>query len=730
MSASVALQSQGAPHLTEAARVWFLAGFLPEKPHTKVWIKIEGDIIFSISETPPQRQSPMPLVVDTQGLIFPGLIDLLGHSNNSGMPLWPQARGQFANRFEWRKHATYRDGVSFQRSAFFDPQSQCALQRFAALKALVGGTTLFHDTEGASQSNDHCKAQFATRKTESAADMENNQPVHRVTHVIAPHLISSVFNPLIGKFLNSPKVTHDQALDSFIKEQGLEPWIKSFTSRPQTALDALNLALGMNFEENFEIIEIERPAQPRSQKWLERLAFVPKNKQNTPTGGAKLSTQAYSLRELLAGPPFQQNLHAIERTIGDLPRWIEAYLALTDRPRSVALEFVASDACLVATPDVRNYLSGVEVAVRSHTQASLQAKGALGVIAKLAEGRREDPFNASEYAFAKHLGLIQEGFIVAHGLGLAKEDFEDASAAKVSLVWSPFSNLLLYGETLNLPQALRAGLNIALGSSGSHIGSRNLLGELKVARQYLDVMQIKISDRLLVEMATSNAARAIRREAFFGKIAPGFKADILVVRNQKLSNPYASLVQASEADVLFVSVDGQPRYGLIDVVTQASRYFNDDKPAAIVLVKDPSTKQVAFQRAFRLPIENKIIARGPPTDSPSLPKPEDAHTPSGLEAYLRHTLAGSIHDFGKGIGKSNKREKSDASAVNSSTLNLSAAAFATLFALEEPSDSQRRADFISQEWHSNMAKRLSVREAMGLTDTWNPLDEGPGVLGD
>ena len=50
-----------------------------------------------------------------------------------------------------------------------------------------------------------------------------------------------------------------------------------------------------------------------------------------------------------------------------------------------------------------------------------------------------------------------------------------------SIVWSPFSNLWLYRGTTDVLAARAAGVRICLGADWSPSGSKNLLGELKVA---------------------------------------------------------------------------------------------------------------------------------------------------------------------------------------------------------------------------------------------------------
>ena len=51
-------------------------------------------------------------------------------------------------------------------------------------------------------------------------------------------------------------------------------------------------------------------------------------------------------------------------------------------------------------------------------------------------------------------------------------------------MWSPFSNLWLYGATTDVAAARARGLRLCLGSDWAPSGTKNLLGELKVADLY------------------------------------------------------------------------------------------------------------------------------------------------------------------------------------------------------------------------------------------------------
>ena len=64
------------------------------------------------------------------------------------------------------------------------------------------------------------------------------------------------------------------------------------------------------------------------------------------------------------------------------------------------------------------------------------------------------------------------------------------AAAGTALIWSPRSNITLYGDTARVSTAARLGVEIALGTDWMPTGSMNLLRELACAdsfnKTYLD----------------------------------------------------------------------------------------------------------------------------------------------------------------------------------------------------------------------------------------------------
>lgn len=182
-----------------------------------------------------------------------------------------------------------------------------------------------------------------------------------------------------------------------------------------------------------------------------------------------------------------------------------------------------------------------------------------GLIVHLSEGSSTDNYNKLEYKFAKKLGLAEKGLIIIHGVGMDEKDLADAATKDISLVWSPFSNLILYGDTLNAELALKHNINITLGSDWTPSGTKNLLDEVKVARRYGQSKGMKsLTDKKLYEMMTINPAKALKLSDRLGRLEEGYLADIVAIRlKSRNTNPYSQIVKAAPSDIQFVMVGGE-----------------------------------------------------------------------------------------------------------------------------------------------------------------------------
>jgi hypothetical protein len=199
------------------------------------------------------------------------------------------------------------------------------------------------------------------------------------------------------------------------------------------------------------------------------------------------------------------------------------------------------------------------------------------IIAHLSEGRRQDAYNMLEYPLLKMIGLNKPFVNFIHGVGVTPADLQDMGKNKMGLVWSPYSNLLLYGQTLDIVVAQKAGVILAIGSDWVPTGSKSVLEEIKLAYRYVERERINniFTDEVLYKMMTENPAKMINHwdnapgEAGVGRLAVGSMGSVIAV-SQLDKNPYANLVRkATEKEINLVIVDGLPSYGNTDYLDQA-----------------------------------------------------------------------------------------------------------------------------------------------------------------
>jgi cytosine/adenosine deaminase-related metal-dependent hydrolase len=179
----------------------------------------------------------------------------------------------------------------------------------------------------------------------------------------------------------------------------------------------------------------------------------------------------------------------------------------------------------------------------------------------LAEGT--NPNLVREFEDLETAGCVGPLLIGIHTTALGPEEYERWAAVGGAVVWSPFSNLWLYRDTTDVVEAANAGLTVCLGSDWGPSGTKNVLGELKVAHLWNAThMDRSLSDEQLCRMVTANPGDALGRAwgDRIGRIRPGLQAD-LTVTNQRTDDPYENLIHCSERHVRLVMVGGRPFYG-------------------------------------------------------------------------------------------------------------------------------------------------------------------------
>lgn len=182
----------------------------------------------------------------------------------------------------------------------------------------------------------------------------------------------------------------------------------------------------------------------------------------------------------------------------------------------------------------------------------------------------------------RELELLNESFCGAHGVWLTAEDMTLLANAGASVAHNPASNLKLGSGIAPARELLDAGLNVGIGTDGSMSSdNQNLFEAMRFAALVGSVRFPHDTSRWIgasdaFTMATSAGARLLGLAGDVGTIAPGRKADLVLLRAGSVhlrpsSVPLHSLVYVETgASVETVLVDGR-------VVVEAGRVTTVDE---------------------------------------------------------------------------------------------------------------------------------------------------------
>ncbi|MDZ4165720.1 MAG: amidohydrolase [Smithellaceae bacterium] len=166
----------------------------------------------------------------------------------------------------------------------------------------------------------------------------------------------------------------------------------------------------------------------------------------------------------------------------------------------------------------------------------------------------------------RELGLLESRFIAFHGVLLDDADIRVFSEHDARVIHHPESNMKLACGIAPIPELLKAGIPVGLGTDGCASNNNlDLFGEMDMAAKLHKVARLDptvMDSRTVLRMATCEGARALGFDDT-GVIAPGMRADIILIGLNKphltpLYNEYSHLVYTvGGADVDTVMVEGK-----------------------------------------------------------------------------------------------------------------------------------------------------------------------------
>ncbi|NTX06286.1 amidohydrolase family protein [Myxococcus sp. CA040A] len=181
----------------------------------------------------------------------------------------------------------------------------------------------------------------------------------------------------------------------------------------------------------------------------------------------------------------------------------------------------------------------------------------------LGEGISTEAYNEIRCVSVAPNDVLQPRTTLIHGIAMTAREITLMADRGTALIWSPRSNLTLYGDTAMVSAYKRLGVSISLSTDWAQSGSMNMLRELKCA-DTLNTVQFArtFSDVDLWKMTTANAAEAVDMQSRVGRLAPGKLGDLAIYSlRTHASSPHRAVISAEPADVVLTMRAGKALYG-------------------------------------------------------------------------------------------------------------------------------------------------------------------------
>ncbi len=279
-------------------------------------------------------------------------------------------------------------------------------------------------------------------------------------------------------------------------------------------------------------------------------------------------------------PPYRQLITKPMEVIANSPGYLEAIIRYVESKCLIGGVTTTQGITLSSRGDIKKYYKGMvrnventgeddlpfvhpkisDVAAKDILKFKKELDRASTLLLHLSEGidaRARKNFEnlklpTGEWAISDHLGSI-------HCNALGEADIKILKENGASIIWSPLSNLLLYGKTADIKSAVRESVQIAIGSDWSPTGSKNLFHELKIAWSYAKQMGV-LSEKEILTMGTIIPAKIIKWDKKLGSLEVGKKADMIIM-DFSSNNPYKLFLESDETKIKQVIINGIPRYG-------------------------------------------------------------------------------------------------------------------------------------------------------------------------
>lgn len=293
------------------------------------------------------------------------------------------------------------------------------------------------------------------------------------------------------------------------------------------------------------------------------------------------------------------DLKIADIAINDTKQILEEYKReLSDRILSVKL-------CPTIT-----FLNSAE---RLRQVRDLARKLGIGIHIHALETQKEAKLMLEKYGkttieYLDDLNFLDSDVMIAHCCWISDREIQILRERGSSVVYNPVSNMKLASGVAPIPDLLRKGVNVALGTDGAASNDdQNMFITMRMGLYLQKVSSLNsrvLTSEDIFEMATIGGAKAVGLENQIGSIEQGKFADLVIVDLKHISMvPTNNIVKrlvlcANGSSVDTVIVNGR-------IVVSGGKLTTADENEIIEKAEDLSSKVLS-----ELDVKRKLIKRG------------------------------------------------------------------------------------------------------------------------
>lgn len=178
----------------------------------------------------------------------------------------------------------------------------------------------------------------------------------------------------------------------------------------------------------------------------------------------------------------------------------------------------------------------------------------------------------------ERLGILSPRFSIAHGVWLSEAEIAAMARTGAAISHNPSSNLRLFAGIAPVNELRAAGVTVGLGMDATTLhDDEDMFAEMRLAlRLHREPVFAApaMAPADVLGLATLGGAKLIRREKQFGRIAPGYAADLVIVDLDRVTWPWV----APECDPLSLVILRAARRDVDTVMVGGEIVFRDGQP--------------------------------------------------------------------------------------------------------------------------------------------------------